>query len=81
MAERTAQLIGFSDGCEITITWNNVVVFQDSVPAAGNKDDMVVLVEWLTDTGVLGDIPLVIECVSGTLYFANIYMNMMRSFI
>lgn len=76
MAERTAQLIGFSDGCEITITWNNVTVFQDMVAAAGTKDQLVVLAEWSTDTEILGDTPLVIECLSGSLHFVNIYMNM-----
>lgn len=76
MTERTAQLIGFSDGCKITITWNNAEVFRGSVPAAGNMDDLVVLAEWSTDTDILGDIPLVIECLSGSLHFANIHMNM-----
>ena len=76
MTQRTAQLIGFSDGCEIAITWNNAEVFRDSVSAAGTKDDLIVLAEWSTDTEILGDIPLVIECLSGSLHFANIHMNM-----
>lgn len=76
MTERTAQLIGFSAGCEISITWNNAAVFRNSVPAAGTRDEPVVLAEWTTDTEVLGDIPLVIECLSGSLHFANIHMNM-----
>lgn len=76
MPQRTAQLIGFSDGCEISITWNNTEVFRDSVPAAGARDQLVVLAEWTTDTDILGDIPLVIECLSGSLHFANIHMNM-----
>jgi hypothetical protein len=77
MTQRTAQLIGFSDGCEIAITWNNAEVFRDSVSAAGTKDQLVVLAEWSTDTEVLGDIPLMIECLSGSLHFANIHMNML----
>lgn len=76
MTQRTAQLIGFSDGGEITITWNNAEVFRGSVPAAGNRDDLVVLAEWSTDTEIIGDIPLVIECLCDSLHFANIYMNM-----
>jgi hypothetical protein len=79
MTQRTAQLIGFSDACEIKITWNDMVVFHDSVVAPGNKDDLTVLAEWTTDTEILGDIPLVIECLSGSLHFVNIYMNMFAS--
>ena len=76
MTQRTAQLIGFSNGCEITISWNNAEVFRGSVPAAGTRDELVVLAEWSTDTEILGDIPLMIECLSGSIQYANIYMNM-----
>ena len=76
MTQRTAQLIGFSVGCEISITWNNVEVFRNSVVAGGTRDELVVLAEWTTDTEILGDIPLMIECRSGSLHFANIHMNM-----
>ena len=79
MTQRTAQLIGFSDGCEISITWNNVVVFQDSVAAGGTRNELVVLAEWSTDTEILGDVPLTIECLSGSLHFANIYVNMFQA--
>ena len=79
MTQRTAQLIGFSDGCEISITWNNAEVFRGSVPAVGTKDELVVLAEWSTDTEILGDVPLTIECLSGSLHFANIHMNMFHA--
>lgn len=79
MTQRTAQLIGFSDGCEISITWNNAEVFRGSVPAVGSKNELVVLAEWSTDTEILGDVPLTIECLSGSLHFANIYMNMFQA--
>jgi len=79
MTQRTAQLIGFSDGCEISITWNNAEVFRGSVPTGGTRDALVVLAEWTTDTETLGDIPLTIECLSGSLHFANIYMNMFQT--
>ena len=61
MTQRTAQLIGFFVGCEISITWNDAEVFRNSVVAGGTRDELVVLAEWTTDTEILGDIPLMIE--------------------
>lgn len=76
MAERTAQLIGFTDGCQIKIFWNDLEVFAGTVGAAGVQDNLAVLAQWSTDTDIVGQVPLVIECLSGDLQFANIYMNM-----
>lgn len=77
MAERTAQLIGFTPGCQIKICWNDVQVFDGTLSAAGATDDLAVLAQWSTDTDVVGQVPLVIECSSGSLHFANIFMNML----
>lgn len=79
MTQRTAQLIGWTEGCDITVTWNGEVVLQNqAIAAAGTRDGPVVLAKWYTDTEIVGDIPLVIECWSGNLWWANIYMNMLE---
>ena len=77
MAARTARLMGFTDGCEIKVIWNDLQVFDGIVSAAGTTDDIAVLAEWSTDTDIVGHIPLVIECTSGSLTFVNIHMNML----
>ena len=78
MTQRTAQLIGWTEGCDITVTWNGEVVLQNqAIAAAGTRDGTVVLAKWYTDTEIVGDIPLVIECWSGNLWWENIYMNML----
>lgn len=81
MAERTAQLIGFTDGCQVTIRWNGVQVFDDTLSAAGTTDDLAVLAQWSTSTDITGQVPLVIECSGGWLQFANIHMNMLAPLI
>lgn len=76
MAERTAQLIGFTPGCQIKIHWNGVQVFDGIVSASGTTDDLAALAQWSTSTDITGQVPLVIECLSGELHFSDIFMNM-----
>jgi hypothetical protein len=45
------------------------------VPAAGSRDDLVILAEWTEDTEVTGAIPLKISCHTGSLVFVNILMS------
>ena len=75
MTTRRVQLIGYSLGCDIIVEWNGQIVFDGTVLPNGNKDSAVSLLEWTTDTGVLGSIPFKITCKSGTISFVNIYMN------
>lgn len=75
MTTRRVQLIGYSLGCDITIEWNGQIVFDGTILPNGDKDSVGDLVEWTTDTDVLGSIPFKITCKSGGVTFVNILMN------
>lgn len=76
MTTRTAQLIGYTSGCDITLHWNNSQVFSGKVAAAGNQDSVTVLAQWQTDITVTGSVPLQIQCNSGFLTMCDVYVNM-----
>ena len=48
MTARTAQLIGFTQGCEIRVSWNNNEVLHTTLPAMGTADELAVLGNWST---------------------------------
>ena len=78
MAQRIAQLIGYTSGCQLRISWNGDEVFSGDIPAAGYSESPAILAQWETDTEVVGDIPLVLTSLQGEFTFVNIHMNMYR---
>jgi hypothetical protein len=81
MAQRIAQLIGYTTGCTIQIDWNGSLVFSGHVDPAGDTENPTVLAQWNTDTTVTGAVPLGIQCASGSLWFVNVYVNMWQSYV